>query len=117
MDLADVSRSRLSEGPTFFLGRENPFIVEAKNGDRFMIQPNATPPGRLRGLDMARAGEVFAGPTLTVENERRDHGEPRSLTIGVLPLAWRSEREAQCRIIKMRKAHDREQARYASRFR
>lgn len=70
-----------------------------------------------RGLDMARAGEVFAGPTLTVENERRDHGEPRSLTIGVLPAAWRSEREAQCRIIKMRKAHDREQARYASRFR
>ena len=28
-----------------------------------------------RGLDMARAGEVFAGATLTVEDDRRDYGE------------------------------------------
>ncbi len=31
---ADVSRSRLLEGPTFFLVREGLFIVVAKNGDR-----------------------------------------------------------------------------------
>ena len=28
-----------------------------------------------RGLDMARAGEAFAGATLTVEDDRRDYGE------------------------------------------
>jgi len=74
-----------------------------------------------RGLDMARAGEVFDGPTLTVEDDRRDYGEPRFLTIGFLAgrmvvLAW-TEREARRRIISMRKANDREQTRYASRFR
>ena len=31
----------------------------------------------VRGLDMARAGEVFAGATLTVEDDRRDYGEAR----------------------------------------
>ena len=30
-----------------------------------------------RGLDIARAGEVFAGPTLTVEDDRRDYREDR----------------------------------------
>lgn len=30
-----------------------------------------------RGLDMARAGEVFDGATLTVEDDRRDYGESR----------------------------------------
>ncbi len=29
---------------------------------------------RVRGLDMARAGEVFAGATLTIEDDRRDYG-------------------------------------------
>lgn len=28
-----------------------------------------------RGLDMARADEVFAGATLTVEDDRKDYGE------------------------------------------
>ena len=32
---------------------------------------------RARGLDMARAGEVFAGATLTVEDDRRNYGEDR----------------------------------------
>ncbi len=31
----------------------------------------------VRGLDMARADEVFAGTTLTVEDDRRDYGEER----------------------------------------
>ncbi len=37
-----------------------------------------------RGLDMARANEVFAGTTLTVADDRRDYGEPRYITIGFL---------------------------------
>ena len=36
------------------------------------------------GLDMARAGEVFAGATLTVEDDRQDYGEDRFITIGFL---------------------------------
>jgi uncharacterized DUF497 family protein len=31
-----------------------------------------------RGLDMARAGEVFAGTTITVADDRRDYGESGS---------------------------------------
>ena len=46
-----------------------------------------------RGLDMARAEEVLAGATLTVEDDRRDYGEDRFITIGFLDgimvvLAW-----------------------------
>ncbi len=37
-----------------------------------------------RGLDMARAGEVFDGTTLTIEDDRTDYGEPRFITIGTL---------------------------------
>ena len=37
---------------------------------------------RARGLDMARAEEVFAGATLTVEDDRRAYGEDRFITIG-----------------------------------
>ena len=37
-----------------------------------------------RGLDMARAGEVLAGATLTVEDDRQDYGEDRFITIGFL---------------------------------
>ena len=30
-----------------------------------------------RGLDMARADEVFRGATLTIPDDRRDYGESR----------------------------------------
>ena len=33
---------------------------------------------------MARAGDVFDGATLTVEDDRRDYGEDRYITIGFL---------------------------------
>ena len=35
-----------------------------------------------RGPDMDWAGEVFAGATSTVEDDRRDHGEDCFVTIG-----------------------------------
>ena len=41
-----------------------------------------------RGLDMARAAEVFAGATLTVEDDRKDYGEDRFITIGFLGEWW-----------------------------
>ena len=75
---------------------------------------------KARELDMARANEVFTGPTLTVEDHRQDYGEDRFITIGFLVgrmvvLAWTPLNGTQ-RIISMRKANEREQALYAPRF-
>lgn len=59
-----------------------------------------------RGLDMARAGEVFDGATLTVEDDRRDYGEDRFITVGFLDdsmvvLVW-TPRDGAQRVISMR---------------
>ena len=75
---------------------------------------------RARGLDMARAADVFAGPTLTVEDDRRDYGEVRYITIGFLDeamvvLVW-TPREGANRIISMRKTNERERRLYRPRF-
>ena len=69
---------------------------------------------------MARAGEVLSGATLTVEDDRRDYGEERFITIGFLDeamvvLVW-TPRDSTHRIISMRKANDRERALYEPRF-
>ena len=69
---------------------------------------------------MARADEVFAGATLTVEDDRQDYGEVRFITIGFLDsrmviLVW-TPRDDAYRIISMRKANEREQAIYGPRF-
>lgn len=73
-----------------------------------------------RGLDMARAGEMFAGLHRTWEDDRRDYGEPRYLTFGylehrlvLLVWTWRADRH---RIISMRKANEREKKRTALLF-
>ena len=82
------------------------------------VKRNATL--KARGLDMARADEVFAGATLTVEDDREDYGEDRFITIGFLDhrmvvLAW-TPRKGGYRVISMRKANEREQAIYGPRF-
>ena len=69
-----------------------------------------------RGLDFARAAEVFAGATLTMPDSRDDYGEPRFVTVGALDdrmvvTVW-TPRGAARRIISMRKANEREQARF-----
>ena len=69
---------------------------------------------------MARADEVFAGSTLTVEDDRQNYGEDRFITIGFLDgrmliLVW-TPRSGTRRIISMRKANEREQALYTPRF-
>lgn len=74
-----------------------------------------------RGLDMADAGDVFDGATLTVEDDRQDYGETRLITIGHLAgrmvvLVW-TPRGAARRIISMRKANAKEQALYGARLR
>ncbi|MDE2934523.1 MAG: BrnT family toxin [Chloroflexota bacterium] len=73
-----------------------------------------------RGLDMARSAEVLAGATLTVEDERRDYGEDRFITIGFLDgimvvLVW-TPRDGAYRIIGMRRANERERTHYGRRF-
>ena len=70
---------------------------------------------------MARAEDVFAGPALTVEDDRRDYGENRFITIGFLDgtmvvLVW-TPRSGADRIISMRKANERERTLYGPRFR
>ena len=66
-----------------------------------------------RGVDMARASEVFAGLHDTVEDTRHDYGEPRFVTVGFLDerlvfVVW-TPRGAARRVISMRKANAREQ--------
>ena len=73
-----------------------------------------------RGLDFARAEEVFAGRHFTAEDVREDYSEPRYITVGKLDgrmvvMVWTSRGEAR-RIISMRKANEREKARYAHRL-
>lgn len=75
---------------------------------------------RQRGLDMAECEDLFAGATLTFEDDRQDYGEPRFITLGFLRgrmvfVAW-TPRGADRRIISMRKANDREQKKYGPRF-
>ena len=73
-----------------------------------------------RGLDMARADEIFAGNTITIEDDRMDYGEKRFITVGLLEermtvLVWTPRGEAR-RIISMRKANAREQKTYQGRL-
>ena len=69
-----------------------------------------------RGLDFAHAGEVFAGVNVTAEDARFDYGEPRLTTVGMLEgrmvvLVWTPRGEVR-RIISMRKANEREIAKF-----
>lgn len=65
-----------------------------------------------RGLDFARAGEVFKGKHLSRADGRRDYAEHRIQTAGwldgrIVILVWTPRGEAR-RMISMRKANERE---------
>ena len=73
-----------------------------------------------RGLDFADASIVFAGPTITVEDTRRDYGETRFQTVGFLAdrmvmVVWTPRDEAR-HVISMRKCNEREKAIYQEQF-
>lgn len=75
---------------------------------------------RERGLDFERAADVFADLTIDIPDLRRDYGEPRVNSVGHLDgrmviVCWTPRGDAR-HIISMRKANDREKARYAKRF-
>jgi uncharacterized protein len=62
--------------------------------------------------------EVFAGPTLDLPDERRDYCEPRIMTVGLLRgrlVIWRPRGDAR-HIVSMRKASEREKARFGQRL-
>jgi uncharacterized DUF497 family protein len=66
-----------------------------------------------RNLDFAHAEQVFAGPTFTFEDDRKDYGEQRWVTLGLLQatvvVIVHTEREDEIHIISMRKADRDEQ--------
>jgi uncharacterized DUF497 family protein len=73
-----------------------------------------------RGLDFAKAGAIWEGPTYTVPDQRREYAEDRFITYGmmaerqvVVVWTWRGEDR---RIISLRKANEREQARFRQRM-
>ena len=70
-----------------------------------------------RGLDFARAGDVFSGIHFTGQDKRQNYREDRFITVGwldssVIVIVWTPRGETR-RIISMRKANDREKALYA----
>jgi uncharacterized protein len=75
---------------------------------------------RDRNLDFADAVKVFAGPVLSGRDDRKDYGETRIVTVGYLDsrmmiIVW-TQRDDARHIISMRKANDREKARYRQRL-
>jgi hypothetical protein len=72
-----------------------------------------------RGLDFEDAAQVFDSLEFTVEDDRRDYGEIRYQTYGLLDdrlvvVVW-TPREHARHIISMRKANERERKRYDAR--
>jgi uncharacterized DUF497 family protein len=73
-----------------------------------------------RGLDFDDALQVFAGPNLQIEDDRRDYGEVRWQTVGLLNervvmVVWTARGDAR-HIISMRKCNEREQEKHSSRL-
>lgn len=69
------------------------------------------------GLDFVLASEVFEGVTVTTGDSRLDYGERRWVTVGyldgrVVVVVWTPRGQAR-RIISMRKANEREIAKFS----
>lgn len=73
-----------------------------------------------RGLDFEDCTEVFEGLTAEIEDARHDYGERRIICFGVLQgrlvVIRYTTRGSVRHIFSMRKANDREQARFAPYF-
>ena len=63
---------------------------------------------RKHGIDFADAGKIFRGVTFTAEDTRKDYGEQRFLTLGLLEdqvvSVAHTEQGEEIRIISIRKA-------------
>ena len=70
-----------------------------------------------RGLDFADAAKVFAGPTLTLRDDRQDYGQSYGLLDKrVVMIVW-TPRGADRRAISMRHCHEREASKVRQRIR
>ena len=72
-----------------------------------------------RGLDFDDAVQVFAGSTITIDDDRRQYGERRFQTIGYLNdrlvmIVWTARNEVR-HVISMRKCNDREKKKFEAR--
>lgn len=71
-------------------------------------------------IDFADAVTIFAGDTLTIEDDRADYGEQRFITLGLLKghviVVAHTERGGKARIISARKATRYEQVTYFEQF-
>lgn len=73
-----------------------------------------------RNLDFADAAEVFENVTFSSPDRRHAYGEERIITVGHLRgrmviVVWTQRGDAR-HVISMRKANDREQARFGKRL-
>lgn len=74
----------------------------------------------VRGLDFDDAVHVFSGATVDLKDDRKDYGETRWVTLGLLndrvvAVVWTPRGEGR-HIITMWKANDRERKRYEARL-
>ena len=73
-----------------------------------------------RGFDFADAHRLFDGPVITFEDDRFPYPETRYATYGwlenrIVAVIWTETAQGR-RVISMRKANGREQARYRERL-
>lgn len=73
-----------------------------------------------RGIDFADAVHVFSGLTLDFEDDRKECGETRIITVGhllerMMIVVWTTRGEGR-HIISMRKANEREINKYRQRL-
>lgn len=73
-----------------------------------------------RGLDFMDAAHVFAGRHFTVEDNRKDYGEVRKITVGFLQgrmivVGWVQRGDSR-HVFTMRKANEREICKYRERL-
>lgn len=73
-----------------------------------------------RGLDFVDAAKVFGGPVFEFEDDRLPYPERRIITYGLLDgrlvaVVWTATERGR-RVISMRKANEREQAKFRSRL-
>ena len=70
------------------------------------------------GIDFVDAPSIFAGDTITIEDDRYDYGEERFVTFGILEgrvvAVAHTETEELVRIISIRKATKYEEKEYFS---
>jgi uncharacterized DUF497 family protein len=68
------------------------------------------------GIDFVEVERVFEGETITIRDDRYDHGEERFITLGLLDgrvvVIVHSETESVIRVISVRKASKNEEIGY-----